>query len=483
MGAVAMWIRKSRKDSLSGQRLPLPTQVVSNEEFHPLPQTDDQRMVEELILSMADEYGRRLGMSRRDFLRTTGGLATAFLAMNRVHGANFRVSEAEALEAAAYAENWPKDQFILDIQTHHVKDEIEGPRAFRRMTGKLGLNPSLLEMAPDKDELHRANYMKEVFFDSDTVMAMISGAVIGKKEHFALDSEQMVETREMLNQAAGSQRMLSHGLADPTDPVWAEDMEYAAESLKVDGWKCYTGNPVSPWRMDDEKVAYPFFEKARELGIRNISVHKGLPLPGPGPKGKPKYYYWTPEDVLVAAKDFPDLNFIIYHSGMRHMVSSLPPGKSGIGEDGNIEWTTDLVRAHKENPLDNVYAELGTVFAFSVVTHPEITGHLLGQLLDGFGPDKILWGTDCIWWGSPQWLIEAFRRFQIPENLREKFGYASLDDEAREKIFGINGAALYDIDIARQREAFPKDELTAMKQAYLDSGAMPSNTSYGWVAA
>ena len=63
-----MWIRKSRKDSLSGQRLPLPTQVVSNEEFHPLPQTDDQRMVEELILSMADEYGRRLGMSRRDFL-------------------------------------------------------------------------------------------------------------------------------------------------------------------------------------------------------------------------------------------------------------------------------------------------------------------------------------------------------------------------------------------------------------------------------
>ena len=138
--------------------------------------------------------------------------------------------------------------------------------------------------------------------------------------------------------------------------------------------------------MDDEKIAYPFFEKARELGIRNISVHKGLPLPGPGPKGKPKYYYWTPEDVLVAAKDFPDLNFIIYHSGMRHMVSSLPPGKSGIGEDGNIEWTTDLVKAHKENPLDNVYAELGTVFAFSVVTHPEITGHLLGQLLDGFGP-------------------------------------------------------------------------------------------------
>ncbi len=238
-----MWIRKSRKDRLSGKRLPLPTQVVSNEEFEPLPQTSDQRQVEELILSMADEYGRRLGLSRRDFLLTSGGLATAFLAMNRVYGENYQVSEAEALEAAAFGEAWPKDQFIFDIQTHHVKDEIEGPRAFRRMTGKLGLNPALLEMAPNKDDLHRANYMKEIFFDSDTVMAMISGAVIGKKEHFALNSDQMVETRDILNRAAGSQRMLSHGLADPTDPAWRDDMDYAAEKLKIDGWKCYTGNP------------------------------------------------------------------------------------------------------------------------------------------------------------------------------------------------------------------------------------------------
>ena len=479
-----MWIRKSRKDQLTGQRLPLPTQVVSNEEFEPLPQTIDQRHVEQLILSMADEYGRRLGMSRRDFLLTTGGLATAFLAMNKVFGANYQVSEAEALETQAFGEAWPKDQFILDIQTHHVKDEIDGPLAFRRMTGKLGLNPALLEMSPDKDELHRANYMKEIFFDSDTVMAMISGAVIGPKEHFALPADQMVATREILNRAAGSRRMLSHGLADPTDPAWRDDLDYQAEELRVDGWKCYTGNPTSPWRMDDEAVAYPFFEKARKLGIRNISVHKGLPLPGPGPKGKPKYYYWMPDDVLVAAKDFPDLNFIIYHSGMRHMVSSLPPGKSGIGEDGNIEWTTELVKARKADPsLTNVYAELGTVFAFSVVTHPEITGHLLGQLLDGFGPEHILWGTDCIWWGSPQWLIEAFRRFQIPENLRDQFGYGMLDAEIREKIFGLNGARVYGIDVQAQRAAFPTDQLSAMKQTYRESGGLPSNTSYGWVAA
>ncbi len=479
-----MWIRKSRKDQLTGVRTPLPTQVVSNEEFEPMPQTMDQRKVEELLLSMADEYGRRLGLSRRDFLLSSGGMAAAFLAMNKVFGANYQVSETEALEAAAFGEAWPKDQFILDIQTHHVKDSIAGPKAFRTMTGKLGLNPILAEAPPGEDDLHRENYMKEIFFDSDTVMAMMSGAVIGDKEHFAIPAEGMVATRDLINKTAGSQRMLSHGLADPTAEGWRDDMDYQVEELGIDGWKCYTGNPVSPWRLDDEKVAYPFLEKSLEQGIKNISFHKGLPLPGPGPKGKPKYYYWTPDDILVAAKDFPDLNFIIYHSGMRHMVSSLPPGKSGIGEDGNIEWTTELAKARKGDPeLANVYAELGTVFAFSVVTHPEITGHLLGQLLDGFGEEHILWGTDCIWWGSPQWIIEAFRRFQIPENLRDKFGYPELTAQAREKIFGLNGARLYDIDVAAQRKAIPTDKLTAMKQTYRDSGALPSNTAYGWVAA
>jgi len=474
-----MWIRKSRQDRLRGRRLPLPTQVVSNEEYHPIGQTADQRRVEELILSMADRYALRLGLTRRDFLRTTGGLATAFLAMNEVFGSTFRVSEAEALETAAFSEAWPKDEFIFDIQTHHVKESIAGPIAFRKMTGKLGLNPLLAERDPQPSDMHRANYTKEIFFDSDTVMAMI-----GKPEHFALPVEEMVATRNLLNEAAGSQRMLSHGLGDPTMPGALEDAEWQAKELGIDGWKFYTGNPVSPWRLDDEKIAYPFLEKSLELGIRNISLHKGLPLPGKPPEGKPKHWYWMADDVLRAAKDFPELNFIVYHSAMHHMVSTLPPGKSGIGDDGYIEWTTDLVNGVKADPsLTNVFAELGTVFAFSVITHPEIAGHLLGQLADGFGTDRILWGTDCIWWGSPQWLIEAFRRFQIPDSLQERFGYRPLTGDDKRRIFGLNSAGLYGVDVDAARRAFPDDGLEKIKQAYRDGGGQPSNTAYGWVAA
>ncbi|MDH3977844.1 MAG: amidohydrolase [Gammaproteobacteria bacterium] len=479
-----MWIRKSDKDRLSNKHLPLPTQVVSNEEFEPMRQTLDQKAVENLILEMADEYSRKLGMSRRAFLQSSGGMAAAFLAMNKVHGESFTVSEAELTEPEAFTEQWPKDQFIFDVQTHHVKDSIVGPKFFRKMTGKLGINPDLAGLEPPDDVLHRDNYYKEIFFDSDTVIALISGAVIGDKKHHALPVEEMVITRDWLNEAAGSKRLLSHGLAEPTLDNALEDLEFQVNELGVDAMKFYAGNPTGPYRLDDQEIAYPYFAKCQELGIKNLSFHKGLPLPGKTPPGKPKGYYWMPDDIPQAAKDFPDLNFIIYHSAMENMVATLPPGKSGIGEDGYIPWTTDLVGYLKEDPsLTNIYAELGTVFAFSVVTHPEICGHLLGQLNDGFGTDRILWGTDCIWWGSPQWLIESFRRFQIPEQQQEQFGYKAFTDNDRDIIFGKNAAALYGIDVEATRNAVSGDQLSAMKTAYLEDGAMPSNTTYGWVRA
>ena len=93
-----MWIRKSDRDRQSGNATPVPTQVVGNEEFEPMPQTPDQRRVEQRIFELADHYGQKLGMSRRAFLRTSGGMAVSFMAMNEVFGRAFLVSEAEAAE-------------------------------------------------------------------------------------------------------------------------------------------------------------------------------------------------------------------------------------------------------------------------------------------------------------------------------------------------------------------------------------------------
>src|SRR5437016_4705468 len=114
-----MWIPKWQRDRKKGVDSPVPTQVVSNEEFIPRPQNVQQKQVEQLIGVLAEEKAKKLGMERRDFLASSMGLATAFLASNMVYGKHWDVEEAETLEPAATEEKWPKGEyFILDVQTH-----------------------------------------------------------------------------------------------------------------------------------------------------------------------------------------------------------------------------------------------------------------------------------------------------------------------------------------------------------------------------
>jgi len=471
-----MWRKKNHKDNETGLASPLPTQIIGNEEFAPLPQTPDQKRVETRLFELADQNAKTLGLSRRDFLRTTGGMATAFLAFNDVFGPTFNVSAAEILETAAYKEKWPKTEFIFDAQNHHVKDSIAGPLAFRKLTGKFGLNPELIGVTPQRGDLHRANFLKEIFFDSDTVMGLISGAATGNPERYSITIEDMITTRDSINDAAGSQRMLSHGIVDPTRPGALDEATRQVEDLGIDGFKLYTGNPSGPWMFDDQDIAYPMLEHIRSLGRINISTHKGLALPG---RLEP---WFMPRDIPIVAKDFRDMNFIIYHSGMQHMMAQMPESFVGVDADGYIPWTTDLCRARDADPgMRNVYMELGGVFGFTVITHPDICGHLLGQIIKSFGSDHVIWGTDCIWWGSPQWQIEAMRRFQIPEHLQDEFGYAPITDADRRLIFGENLARLYGIDLEAKRSEIPGDAISRMKTAYTEQGPEPSNTAYGWV--
>src|SRR5947209_13854319 len=105
-----MWIPKWQRDRAKGVDSPVPTQVVSNEEFLPRPQNERQRQVEALIGTLAEEKSRRLGMERRAFMASAMGMATAFLAMNRVYGHYWDVDEVETLEPAAVAAKWPKGE-------------------------------------------------------------------------------------------------------------------------------------------------------------------------------------------------------------------------------------------------------------------------------------------------------------------------------------------------------------------------------------
>ena len=211
--------------------------------------------------------------------------------------------------------------------------------------------------------------------------------------------------------------------------------------------------------MDDEKIAYPMLEQARKLKVKRVCVHKGLPL-GPVPD------YNHPKDLIKAAKDFPDIVFLVYHSGMKTSASV----DSEFARTGEIAWTTEFCRMKQANAgIHNIYMELGSTFGQLVTTHPLICAHLLGQITEAFGSDHVLWGTDSIWYGSPQWQIEAFRRFHIPESLIEKHHYQPLTRAVKAGIFGLNAAV-------------PKDYVGRLRMTYLQEGSEPSHTLYGWVA-
>jgi len=164
--------------------VPLPTRLVSNEEFAPLPQTAAQREVEARILAAAGRLAPRLGLSRREFLRTSGGMAASLLAMNAVFGRFFAVTEVEAAEPSASKSD---PSFIFDVQLHYVgtgydPTDAEADRkgavskgALRRLrTRAQQMNPALASDTGTMADLSWQKFIKGVLLESETAIGLIS---------------------------------------------------------------------------------------------------------------------------------------------------------------------------------------------------------------------------------------------------------------------------------------------------------------------
>src|SRR5689334_11267341 len=351
--------------------IPLPTRLVSNEEFPPLPQTPAQRRVEETILAEAARLAPRLGLGRRDFLRGSGGMAVSLLAMNAVFGRFWDVQPVEAADPAAFKERSGDRFFVFDVQLHYVgagydpqNEEASRGGAVSKgallglRQGSRRLNPKLASDRGTMADLAWANMVKEVFLDSETSIGLISTPPGPYPQEAVVPPNEMAHIRDEINRLAGSQRMLAHGLATPQ--LGQADLDFMAmqvETLKIDAWKCYTGSCPKGfdhgWWMDDEKIAYPMLEQARKLNVKRLCVHKGLPL-GPVPE------YNHPKDLIKAAQDFPDIDFLVYHSGMKTAASI----DETFEKTAAIPWTTEFCRMKKARPdLKNIYMEIGSTFA------------------------------------------------------------------------------------------------------------------------
>jgi len=553
----------ARADEDEAFRSPVPTRMISNGEYMPAEQTEKQKQVEAHIQELAETTSKRIGVDRRRFLTSTAGKAAAFLAMNEVFGRFFDVDLVDMLEPAAYAQSGaPRDLFVFDDQLHMVRGSQKGggaplraiaqgsssapafttnpynPKGLRDERGDVwGVwNPALVGLPITSANAQIVRFIKDVFLDSQITIGLLSNVtasavMIGTEERpprniqeslrgEILTAAQTAAARNFVNEISGSTRMLAHGLLY----VGKGNLAYIQEQTdkhEPDSWKGYNisnaakvdddpNSPMRQWRHDDEEVAYPTFElieknyrklKGKKPGYNNICVHKGL---APGP---PDPLRGHPGDLPKAAKDWPNLNFITYHACIQpalFLYESLEEVKSGKLRGGvpDISWTTEYAQLVQDLP--NCYAEIGTTWASSVVTFPTIAAHILGQLLKFMGEDRILFGTDSVWYGSPQWQIEAFWRFQIPEEMRKKWGYPELTERAKRKILGLNSAKLYGIktlDTGAYRPV-PKDyesrmseelkttlevgqlkadNMSKMKETYAALAIGPDNVRYGWM--
>jgi hypothetical protein len=464
-----------------GLRLPIKLDTTSNGEFEPVPLSPANRAANRVAHDVASRNAKRLGVSRRDFLISACGAASALLAFNAANaamgqpGGFFEVEPEAAFEPQlAQATVGGRGEFIFDVQGHFVDptgawvktapaDAFRwSPKAGCALGAKAGAASHLDCLGPEE-------FVKDVFLDSDTDMMVLS-FVPSRRDAEPLTIQAADAVRRIVDRMEGSHRLLIHGRVNPNQPGDLESMNELKERWKVSAWKTYT-----QWGLDgkgfflSDDVGTRFIEKARSLGVKVICVHKGLPF------GKQSYEHSQCSDIGVVAKRFPDVSFLVYHSGF---VTGVPErAYTGRGASDGIDT---LIRSLVENgikPNSNVYAELGSTWRFLM---RDATGaaHALSKLIKYCGENNVLWGTDSIWYGSPQDQIQAFRTFQIAPELRSMYGYPEITPALRAKIFGLNATRVYAISAEEVKKHTRADRIAEERLAYSEHPE-PHYLTYG----
>ncbi len=463
--------------------LPIKFDATSNGEFVPPHLSPREIHINERANGEIRDIARCHGLSRRQFLLSASAAATTLVAANTVNAMNglkggfFDVSEEAKHEPELADLELSGNEFIFDIQGHFVDPNgrwlTQAPGRARSFLGMPGATCSPPDMQGEHNDIQclgPKQFIKDIFMDSDTDMMVLS-FVPSSREAEPLTIEEADATRRIVDELEGDQRLLLHGRVNPNQDGDLQGMDELAEKWKVSAWKTYTqwGPKGDGFYLDDEESGLPFIEKARALGIKNICIHKGLPF------GKQSFQHSLCDDIGRVAKRFPDVNFIIYHSGFDTSVT-----EKAFFSGGQKAGVDSLVRSLLENniaPNSNVYAELGSTWRF-VMRHPNQAAHLLGKLIKYVGENNVLWGTDSIWYGSPQDQIQAFRTFQISEQFQEDYGYARLTKAVKQKIFGLNASKPYGIEVDEINRFIKQDPLTMARLNYLNNPT-PHFQTYG----
>jgi len=451
-------------------RTSVPTilQPLQNDEYTAPTRTELQQRAIDATAEGSVESAERVSLSLRDYVSSQRGTAAGLLSLNDVAGVRYFELPPEAgLDDGAAQSAFAKDGPVIDVQTHWIaqRPSLDVLRENISFVYKI-FKPDWWDGIDGMVAYDIAEYLRCVFVEAETDLAVITAAPGNEAGEMMLKNDEMAGMRELFDRTAGTGRLLNHTVVRPNIGEAEKMAEWAARYRPV-GWKVYTMGlmdetalhpvPGSGWRLDDEESGGALLDQARATGVKVICAHKGLS--GQVDAG-------SPDDVGPAAVAYPDLDFLIYHSGYEPGVTEVPYGPGT--EDVGVNRLIQSMKAVGLGKLSNVYAELGSTW-FLVLSRPEEAAHLFGKLLLHVGEDNIVWGTDSIWYGPTQPLLDAFRAFQIPDELCERYGYPKLTTEAKRKILAGNAARVYGIDLDQLAVAAASDDLSwtnEVKAAY-----------------
>lgn len=486
-------------------RSPIPFHPQSNGEFIPPPASERDHRAAALFQRLADEKSRRLGVSRRDFAESVCGTATALFVINQIYGcsgsgepgtagagngagsggslscgpacfdagapagaggavggAGYGVDPQMMEDAGMAEELLTGDEFIFDVQTHSQAPKPPWTEA------------DLCTTASDPTCIGPKVFFEEFFVNSDTHVVCLSG-VPATRDTDPLDIAARNQMKEIIDQLAGSPRLLLHCNARPDFGAGElELLQDDVETYQPAAFKVYPS--TGSWRLDSEEVGQPFIARARELGVKIICAHRGLSNDAGGYQDVS-----SPIDLVLAAKANPDIAFLAYHSGWEVTLDENHPFDPDNANPGGVDRLVKAVLDNEIGMQANVYAELGSTW-FNLMKQPDAAAHALGKLLKYLGPDRVVYGSDSLFNGPPQQQIMAFRSFQIPEAMQETYGYPKLTAEIKKKILGLNAAAVYGVDPEVVRPKIDLDQLSQLRYArvqYPSEVPAPEWRNYG----
>ncbi|MGA2930604.1 MAG: amidohydrolase family protein [Acidimicrobiales bacterium] len=487
MAGIGPFSRRQR--DRHDDQLPLTAGPVSNGEFVPAAAGPRDRAVNELIRASIDESARRLGMDRRRFLQGAGAVAASLAAFElagcsspttskaasrpRGRGGRFNVPPPE--DTVACQQALTSSDFIFDVHTHHVIPS--GPwaqNAPETVSLVLSMLPPGCTDSPQLDCVDRATYLHDLFLASDTTMAILTDVPNSGPSNAPIPFPEALSTQEItagLTHGGASRILVENIIAPNVGPVAAtlDEMSGAVTAGPPVAFKVYTAWSPSGqgYSLEDPAIGLPTVQHAHDLGVKVFVAHKGLPLVNFDPA------FNHPDDIVAVSRQFPDMQFVVYHAAWdpSHIEGPYDPNAT-IG----IDTLLAALDRHVVPPNDNVWVDVATLWR-QLLTTPDQAAHAIGKLLKRVGAQRVMWGTDAIWYGSPEPQIMAMRSFEITSEFQDVYGYRALTDEVKAGLFGLNAAQLFGVDPTATRCGLTTDPLTANIQetAQLrDEGALPS---------